>query len=192
MQSKYFLSLLLLASLAVTAKSQEEAEAKQAYDLRVVEIPTTKEIQDQLLESGAANINLAMKNAEWREMTSCTLLLDQRTKVMFGKTVALVSGVTNSGRGTMRSMRQQSLGTAVSAVLSAEGDELSLQLSYQASRLGSPQQEDALSPPIEQTVFDSTVVLELSEPKIVTTTPHSCLIVTLQKERKLDRRRSRN
>lgn len=192
MKISFVLTLVLGLALANPAIGQEAATDRQAYDLRVVEIPTTQEAQDRLVESGAEQLNLAMREAEWRETISCTLILEQKTKVMFGKTVALVSGVSNSSRGTVRQMRQQNIGTAMQATLSRKEESFLLKLAYQSSRLDGPQLEDAPPPGIQQTVFESPVELELGTPKIVATTPHSCLIVTVQKERESRVGRFRN
>ena len=185
---------VLIGKQTIAQPPEDSSSLPQAFELQILETGLTDELQTEIEKAETEEDLLALtssRNATWRESTSCTVLEGQSTRIMFGKTISLVTGVSQGRQGRVESRSRQQIGTGINALVKRVGDKFELKLSYQSARLESEQQDDMPPPGILTTTFDSTAVLELGQPKVLTTTPHSCLFVTISKQRERSSRSSR-
>jgi hypothetical protein len=178
---------ILLSVIAITvffstfANAQEEkAIAKeisqlQSYTLTLVEFrmktpegnSVTPDSIAKDFEKLATAGSLAMN-----ETLRFSILESFPTSVLFGKSIAVTTGVTQGVNGKIRNLTQRQLGTSVKATAEPVKDKVLVKLSYQATRNMGEVKEDA-APDIETINVETSLLLEFGKRVVVASTTAS-------------------
>jgi len=119
---------------------------------------------------------------EWSESVQCTALEGLKTRLMFGRNVAFVAGITESPHGKTKNMTDKPLGTGVSLVVTESGKKLKLDIEYQSSRLAGENNGELPPPDLETNQYNSSTLLELGKIQVLALTPNSSLLIRIDLE----------
>lgn len=111
------------------------------------------------------------------------LLENFPSEILFGKSVAVISGISQTVNGKNRNMTQRQIGTSVRATVESKNEKMQLKLSYDVSRFLGEVQEDS-APDIETVKIDTNLLLENGKRVVVagtSSTESRYLLVTITK-----------
>jgi hypothetical protein len=111
------------------------------------------------------------------------LLENFTTEILFGKSVAVIAGMSQTVNGKTRNMIQRQIGTSVRATVESKNEKMQLKLIYEVSRFLGEAQEDS-APDIETVKIDTNLLLENGKRVVVAgtiSTDSRYLLVTITK-----------
>ncbi len=179
----FMLVVCSLAPCRETLAQENKAESARSFNVTIVEARLSE--QSVPSEATAEMLWAMLRNstqADWIESIQCTILEGQRTNVKFGRTVSVVTGITESQFGQTRNLTEKSLGTGVSLTVELTGEEIGLMIDYQASRFSSDNNGELPPPEVESNQYTSIVKLKLGMPKLLSSTPKSRLMVLIDSD----------
>lgn len=114
------------------------------------------------------------------ETIQLSVLEGQKCSAQFGRQIMIATATTTvpGGRGAVRSMQSLDVGTMVRAMIVRQQDKLQVELSYEASQLAEPKQEE-ISPTTTRFSADSTLLLAPGELIVVASRNADTSIVLL-------------
>ena len=163
------------------AVSQAEESSQRNFTVSIIEAKFSQ--QGDISKVAPETIWKTTRDSsktDWAETIRCTVLDGQQASVMFGKSVSVVTGVSESQRGRTRSTRDMQIGTAVKLTAESHEDRVAVQVEYQSSRLSGVISDEPPPPSVEQNEIASTLVLEIGKPKILSATPGSVVLIMVE------------
>jgi len=174
------LSLVLAFTTYTQAIGQNNDNVPRSYQVTLIEARLQSEINISELSARELFVTAtAPSKVDWKEVITCAALEGHQTKVMFGRNVSLVTGITESSRGKQQSISDRSIGTGLLITIAQTGNKLATEIEYQSSRLSSENDGELPPPEIETNEVTSQVVLTLGQPKVLSSSPNSILIISV-------------
>lgn len=177
---------LFVFAICVTTTTRQvfpqegKAESAQTFLVTIVEARLTEPTSES--DTSAEALWVVAKDSsktDWSETIQCTVLGGYKSRLMFGRNVAVVTGVTESPRGATRNMVDRPTGTEVSLAVTPSSDRLVLEIEYQSSRLSGENDGELPPPNVETNRYTSSVIVDLGEPVLLASTPNSKLLVLI-------------
>lgn len=151
------------------AEPRRERRPVATYFVQVAEAKTQEEppaeLGDQELLAWLETARKE-KKIELMEMVRVSVVDGFDAIAKFGKRVPIVTGTTNNSQGTARNYNMHDFGTILKVRAEAVGEEIRVEIDYEASRIEGEAPADA-PPKIEQTQFNTTVVTKPDTPVLL-------------------------
>jgi hypothetical protein len=177
----FILTVCLLAAQRPAFAQENKAESARTFLVTIVEARLVE--QDMASNATADRLWAALRDSaktDWLETVQCTVLEGQKTRLMFGRQVPVVMGITESAHGKTRNMVDKPLTTEIFLGVTAADEKLGLEIEYQSSRLSGENNGELPPPEIERSQYTSSIVLRAGKPKLLALTPNSILMILIE------------
>lgn len=158
----------------------------QSHEITLIEFQL-KDAQSLLLSKDNIAENFDQLTADGRieiiETVQLYAVTGYKAKVLFGRQISVVQGLTHGPHGETRSMKEVALGTGVAAMIAPKDDKLVLSLEYQSSRVFGEIPQDS-PPEIATLQIDTSLVLGNAERTVLcgTTSQNLTFVMVMVKE----------
>lgn len=177
----FALAICTLATHRQAFPQEGKAEAPRTFLVTILEGRLSE--QSKASEANAERLWADLRDSsktDWLETVQFTVLDGHKTRVMFGRKVPVVAGITESQHGKTRNMVDKPIGTGVSLAIKGADEKLALEVEYQSSRLSGENSGELPPPALETSDFESTLLLSLGKPKLLVASPNTCLMILIE------------